>query len=784
MNLLRRLQAGRLARRLADGRHTGDELDEARRALVELGADAIVPVLDAVANGMATAAAADVLEQLLNGSTLGIYTEALASQAPSVVDTAAAALARNLQYDPALLLPLFSDPRVSKARLESILSAQADRLAPATLVRALPEVNKEARVSVFRLLERRADAGVVFDLLGLAKHAEWWFRLHAVRLLARFPGPPTVEGVRGCLTDDIPSVRLEAVRTLATLGASAAIADLCARLADADMKVQTAAIEALIALGDVAAVPHLIVHLKDESEYVRRGAVEVLNQVVTADAVKDLVNALRDSDWWVRVRAADALGSLGGPRVIDAVIGLVKDPDEFIRRYAVEILNLVPDQRAVDSLLTALEDPDWWVRERAIDALAKTGDVRAVEPLLRLMASDPQSVPLCVKALGQIPDPRAVQPLCDLVDSPIADVRREVIDALRRYTTAQLPEAWRDRVVQALGRASSPIKDAPAPIEVRPGFGPEAGRHENAPRTPPRGSAGAQQVSPVTPPSGANRTLNFQRLEPGTMLIDRFCVKERIGGGGFGTVYRVEDIAVREELVLKILSPQLSLDEAMLRRFVQELRLTRRITHRNVIRIHDLLDLQGAQAISMEYFPGQDLGRVLRDEGVLSVERVLGIAAQVIEGLTAAHELGIVHRDIKPANLLLGEGEHVKIVDFGLASVGQSTRSRLTQSGILVGTPEYISPEQITGHEVDGRTDLYSLGVVLYELLTGRQPFHGPNAVNVLFQHLEPDVPRAREVRAGIPDDVDELVMRCMSRFPDDRPQSARELLEWLPKAA
>jgi len=166
------------------------------------------------------------------------------------------------------------------------------------------------------------------------------------------------------------------------------------------------------------------------------------------------------------------------------------------------------------------------------------------------------------------------------------------------------------------------------------------------------------------------------------------------------------------------------------------------------------------------------------------VPRLLNIARQVLDGLVAAHALGIIHRDIKPANLLLGDDDLVKIVDFGLASVGQSTRSRLTQSGILVGTPEYISPEQITGQPVDGRTDLYSFGVVLWELAAGKQPFHGPNAVNVLFQHLEPDVPRLRTLHPDLPEELDDFVMRCMSRQPSDRPESADIALQMLASAA
>lgn len=278
--------------------------------------------------------------------------------------------------------------------------------------------------------------------------------------------------------------------------------------------------------------------------------------------------------------------------------------------------------------------------------------------------------------------------------------------------------------------------------------------------------------------------LNYQNLPIGTRLLDRFAVLRRIGGGGFGAVYLVEDVIVREELVLKILNPQLSMDQNMVRRFVQELKFTRRITHPNVIRIYDLLDLGNAHAISMEHFPSRDLGSILREREVLPVATTLRIATQVCEGLAAAHEQGVVHRDIKPGNLLVGDDDVTKIVDFGLASAGAGDGSRLTKSGILVGTPEYISPEQITGGQVDGRTDIYSLGVVMYEMLSGHSPFGSDTAVNTLFQHLEGEVTPLRELVPALSESIERAVMSAIAREPEARPPSVQDLVASLRAAA
>jgi serine/threonine-protein kinase len=216
----------------------------------------------------------------------------------------------------------------------------------------------------------------------------------------------------------------------------------------------------------------------------------------------------------------------------------------------------------------------------------------------------------------------------------------------------------------------------------------------------------------------------------------------------------------------------------MIRRFIQELKFSRRISHRNIIRIHDFLDLKGAHAISMEFFESDDLATILRNETKLSPARGVPIVAQICEGLEAAHAEGIIHRDIKPPNVLIGKDDAVKIVDFGLASMAQHVGSRLTKSGILIGTPQYMAPEQITGEKVDARTDIYSLGVMMYEIFTGLQPFRGDTAVSILFSHLEATIPPPQEICPEIPAELGDIVMYAMSKNRDARPQSAGEVLE------
>jgi serine/threonine-protein kinase len=791
MKLIQQIKAGRHIDKLRQSRSLPDEeVKSSQDELVALGPAGIPLLIGCLGHGEARGPAMTVLQQLVTADTLPVLVEALASPNSAQVSGVTQVLEKSEGFDPLLLLHFLGDPQVPKAALDSILSAHSSSIHQLSLIDMLPKLGKESRAIVFRLLEKVADSNSVQRIIRLLSHEDWSMRMHAVRLLGRFPEPPVIEAISALLRDENKTVRLEAVKALQTAGSSQAVPALAQALRDTDLKVQTAGIDALLSLGDASAVTHLLEVLQDESEYTRRAAVEVLNHVATTEAIQDLVRALRDADWWVRVRAADALGALGGERVVDAVVGLLGDQDDFIRRYAVEILNSVPSQRSVGPLTAALDDPDWWVRERSIDALGKTKDPRAVEPLIALIQREGALATLGTQALCEIGDRRALEGLCGLMDAERKEIRQAASEALRSFPSAGLSPEDRIQLSEALARAGlkadpgTPMRVGGQRSRSRSGLGPETGRsistpmpyaatpHPTASTPPPHGAPPAQD-----PASGGFPAPNFSELPPDTVLLNRFRVLRTIGKGGFGVVYLVHDAAIQDNIILKVLNPQLSMDEGAIQRFVRELKLTRKITHKNVIRIHDLLDLGGVRAVSMEYFPGRDLGKIIKLEEQVEIRRALLIMANVCEGLAAAHIAGVIHRDVKPANILVGEGDAVKIVDFGLASARQQFESRLTKSGLLVGTPEYMAPEQIRGNVIDPRTDLYSVGILMYETLAGEKPFTGETAVQILFQHLEGKAQPLSRHRKDLAPGLEALVERAMAREPDQRHQSAEELL-------
>jgi serine/threonine protein kinase len=262
--------------------------------------------------------------------------------------------------------------------------------------------------------------------------------------------------------------------------------------------------------------------------------------------------------------------------------------------------------------------------------------------------------------------------------------------------------------------------------------------------------------------------------EPLPDLGPRYRIVEEIGRGGFGTVYRAQDLKLSETVALKVLPPHVTADPKAAERFAHEASAARRITHPNVIRIHDLGEEKGRLYISMEYFPSVSLKQLVRRDGPLPLGRGLNVGRQIIDGLAAAHLQGVVHRDLKPQNVLVGKADLCKLIDFGLAK--SNLMLGLTASGTIMGTPEYMSPEQVRGQSVAEPADLYSLGVVLYEMFSGDVPFHGDNPVAVGYLHLHQAPPPIETKVNALPPALCALVMRLLEKRPEDRYVSAKDV--------
>lgn len=272
----------------------------------------------------------------------------------------------------------------------------------------------------------------------------------------------------------------------------------------------------------------------------------------------------------------------------------------------------------------------------------------------------------------------------------------------------------------------------------------------------------------------------WKDLSAGSVFARKYQIVEELGKGGMGRVYRAFDSEIEEYVAIKLIRPEIASDKTIIQRFRNELKLARKISHKNVCRMFDLNRDKDVYYITMEYVQGEDLKSALRRMGPLSLGKAIFIAKQVCDGLSEAHRLGVIHRDLKPQNIMIDWDGNARILDFGIARSRET--SGITDSGGVIGTAEYMSPEQVEGIDVDIRSDIYSLGIILYELVTGCVPFDGNTPMSVAIKRMLQKPTEPRKINSRIPGELSNIIMTCINKDKEKRYPSAKALLLELSK--
>ncbi len=807
MSFFTNLRADRLIHEIrTSSDQSSPAAQKAVAALKQVGPGAIESIFAALpeADKPATMALVEVLAALVNQKTFPQFMQGLIEGSPRVISGISWALTSNRNYPAHLLLDALNTQGISKSALLEVINAQKSRFSVRELLTAAYAQEPNEKAALFRIIGEIADKSSLPELIGRVQGKDPIARVHIINTLGRFNTPEVQATLQGLLKDPNKLIRSATLSALQRMDGPIDVERVCALLRDPEIEVLNKAVDVVIKANHPETIRYLIEVLKDENENSRRAAVEVLNEVGDAKSVKYLLAALKDSDWWVRSRAADALGKIGGPKVIDAVLALVRDKDEDIRRAAIEILNQTKDERAVDSLIQATRDSDWWVSERAVDALAEIGSKRAVPRLMEMLhtGSHGKALPIVVRALGKLGDAKLVDTLLPLVARPEREIRIEAMQALSKVADEtradqvrqelQAQAASQDQTISRLAAAAVTELDnriagivpvAPGATALPPTATPTPA--QGGARPPPQAAApeptrtvviNDQARRQAEAAAAAAGRLDIGTLKPGDILEGRYKYIDRIGRGAFGTVLLMEDTVVDERLILKFLNPNVSGDEEVMKRFVHELRYSRKITHKNVIRIYDFLYIQGNYAISMEYFPSHTLGSEVVNEKPLELKRAMQFGIDICTGMTVAHQQGIVHRDLKPANVLINQEGLLKIVDFGVAAAQREGDTQLTKTGYVIGSPKYMAPEQILGKKVDERADIYALGVMLYEMVTGVPPYSRGDHMSVMYQHVQGKARVPQDLNPNLPPGLSDLVMKTMAVDKNKRFQTMDDL--------
>ena len=795
MSLLGGFRADQLISQLAAESDTSSRSAQKLTArLKAIGSRVIPKAIDALAmsDKKHTMLFVDILASQVSTKTLKLYKEGLADGGERVVSGTAWALSSSNNYNANDLLNFFDDPEVSKPALIEILRIHKKSLSVHEVLQRAYQLESKEKAALFGIIEDIVSEDMIPDLIARMGGKDPIIKVHLINLLSQFNRSEINRALEMQLADSNKMVRSAALTALATREGDINIDKVAKLLRDGDLDVQNKAVDVIIKINHPETIKFLIPALKDESEYTRRSAVEVLNEIGDANSVKDLLGALKDDDWWVRARAGDALAEIGGPKVISAVLELIQDEDEEIRRSAIEIINATKDEMAVDHLMKATDDEDWWVRERAVDALAQIGDKRAVPKLVSMLGQNAKTDTIIVRALGKLGGPREISKLVPLLKRPERELQIEAIKAISHLADEKRAETVRS-VLQQIKQSSDStiINSADMAIkEIDAKFSrtvmeenvraEKIKEHTKTLLIDDKDLSKLMEDQPEEKKEVAVPIIDVSKLEIGAIIDGRYKYIEKIGKGAFGTVLLMQDQVVDEQLILKFLNPNVSSDEEMMKRFVHELRYSRMITHKNVIRIYDFLHLQGAYAISMEYFPSHTLNGEIPNSNPMDFRKALGFSHDIATGMAVAHQAGVIHRDLKPANILVNDDGLLKIVDFGVAAAASSGDTQLTKTGYVIGSPKYMAPEQILGKKVDETADIYSIGVIMYEMVTGVPPYSRGDHMSVMYQHVQGKAKPCQEINSDIPDDYAAVIAKAMSVDKTKRHRTMDELIDAL----
>ena len=797
MSLLGSFRADQLISQLAAESDTSSRTAlKLTERLKAIGPKVIPKAIDALAmsDKNHTMLFVDILASQVSDKTLKFYREGLADGGERVISGTAWALSSSNNYNANELLDFFEDSEVSKPALIEVLKIHKKSLNVHDVLQRAYTLQPKEKAALFGIIEDIVSEDMVPDLIARMGGKDPVMKVHLINLLSRFDKTEINRALEMQLSDTNKLVRGAALSALENREGDIDIRKVSMLLKDPDLDVQNKAVDVIIKIKHPDTIKYLIPALKDESEYTRRSAVEVLNEIGDADSVKDLLGALKDDDWWVRARAGDALAEIGGPKVINAVLQLIQDKDAEIRRSAIEISNATKDETAVDALLKATDDEDWWVRERSVDALAQIGDKKAVPKLVAMLGQNAKTDTIVVRALGKLGGPREISKLVPLLKRPEREVQVEAIKAISHLADEKRAETVRG-VLRQIKQSEDPtiINSAEMALKEIDAKFSSSVMEENvraekmAEHTKTLliddedlSKLMAAEAEATKDETAATPYLDVSKLEPGTVIDGRYKYIEKIGKGAFGTVLLMQDQVVEERLILKFLNPNVSSDEEMMKRFVHELRYSRMITHKNVIRIYDFLHLQGAYAISMEYFPSHTLSGEVPDSKPMDFKKALGFSYDIANGMSVAHQAGVIHRDLKPANILVNEDGLLKIVDFGVAAAASSGDTQLTKTGYVIGSPKYMAPEQILGKKVDETADIYSVGVIMYEMVTGIPPYSRGDHMSVMYQHVQGKAKLCQEVNPDVPDDYAAVIGKAMSVDKTKRHRTMDELIDAL----
>ena len=627
----------------------------------------------------------------------------------------------------------------------------------------------------------KLSGGDAIDLLALAEDSEQSINLSALRFqpdkigdttfkaaLVRYLGSvhqlAVVELIAQFLSDPSKLVILEALKSLNKLNFRFDVAIVLPFLVDMNNVEQKLALELIEKQADAVLLTRLPPYLSTKSPLINGALLDIIADHATEESLEKLLCQLETEDSWSRDHIVSNLQALAHEKLNRFARALGANENEFVRSSAQKISGYQLDADDLEKIGEFALNENWQVRQRAIQALGKSANRGAIVVLKEVLKQWPDTAITVLDAVKLLGFSKGLEIAFKCISNDEPSVQRAALETIALVTSKKHARMTRDSLVLQLPRLN------PELTELAKQTNKELALKFKLPAL-----SGEDVEEEATVFTGVSTDSMLPDFKAGSIWMDRYHIKKVIGKGAMGEVVLAEDEVMEELLVLKFMHPELTIDQDSRERFKREVKYARRVGHRNVIRVHDLLFQGNVCAISMEYFKSRGLEKVLNQGQGFNTRPGLQVLYQISDGMTAAHEQAVIHRDLKPSNVLIDEFSHVKIADFGIASASSGAESTLTQTGSIIGSPAYLAPERIQEMEADNRSDIYSLGIIAYYMFSGQLPYVG-QPMDVLTQHRDGKAPMVHEVNTSANIEVSKFIKKLMAVDPVNRPQTMLEV--------
>ena len=736
-------------------------------------------------SGLHRAMLTEICLEHVGGAHEDLFFNNLCSDETEIRSAAASILSQSTQINPTRLLKKLHDPDAPTSELLGILEFQAASIKPEQIVSTALRLEKGDAEQLIKLAHK---SKLALDLNVLhvepASIGSPTVRIALLRYFAGVDQPRVAQMIARFLDDENKTVVIEALKALKGLKVKFDVSLLLPSVGSMSDVARDLALEIIRARASPYIVPKLAPLTCVKSDETREIFVELLLKHVTQDGLEGFLATLDVQDWWGKEQALKALLKLGTDKLFTAATGLTEHKNDFIRDQAQRLAAKASGPSDVKQLWANALHENWQVRENALEAIGNSGRRESLAILKKVIEKRPESATAVLKALVELGYTKGLEIAFGCLRMPEALVQREALESVGQLTTERHANNVRDKLMQMVPLLQATVRDTagevvtaltskfrlkPLDVDQETYFDTRLIKIDATDTN--------QSIVQVQSQTAETPVLNIEDLKKGDVWMGRYRIDREIGRGAMGRVMLATDEVVGEPLILKYMHPELTADEASDERFLREVRYSRKVSHPNVIRVHDMLSSEGLSAISMEYFESRGIDEHLKEKKVFDTEEGLFILLQVAKGMAAAHNQDVIHRDLKPSNILMDDKGLVKIVDFGIASATSQSDSNLTQVGSIIGTPAYLSPERAKGFEADHRSDIYALGVIAYCMLTGKLPYVG-EPMSLLFQHIEGKAKPVHEMRAGISPRISLLVQKMMAVELDDRLQTMGDVVE------